>query len=79
MAGLLETVVSNVIFNSLVPVPVTSQIELHVYLFPLAVSMVTLLHFLYFPAENHKCTINLVSYAVQLMQENNNAWRQHSS
>ena len=46
MAGLLDTRVSDVIFSSLVPVAVTSHVELHVYLFPEVVSMVTLLHFL---------------------------------
>ena len=46
MAGLLEAGVSDVIFSSVVPVAVTSHVELHMYLFPVVVSMVTLLHFL---------------------------------
>ena len=51
MAGLLESSVFDVIFSSVVPVVVTSQMQLYVYLlFPAVVSMVTLLHFLYFPA-----------------------------
>ena len=46
MAGLLETGVSDVIFSSVVPVVVTSHVELQVYLSPTIVSMVTLLHFM---------------------------------
>ena len=47
MAGLLEAGVFDVIFISVVPVVVTSNMDLHVYLlFPAVVSMVTLLHFL---------------------------------
>ena len=49
MAGFLEAGVSDVIFNSVVPVVVTSHVDLHMYLFSVVVSMVTLLHFLYFP------------------------------
>ena len=44
MAGWLDVKVSDVIFSSVVPDVVTSHVDLHVYLFPVVVSMVTLLH-----------------------------------
>ena len=46
MAGPLEAGVFDVTFSSVVPVVVTSHVDLQVYLFPAVVSMVTLLHFL---------------------------------
>ena len=46
MAGLLEAGVFDITFSSVVPVAVTSHVDLHVYLFPVVVSMATLLHFL---------------------------------
>ena len=46
MAGLLEAGVIDVIFSSVVPVVVTSHVDIHVYLFPAVASIVTLLHFL---------------------------------
>ena len=46
MAGLFEAKAPEVIFNSVVPVLVTSQMDLQVYLLDVVVSVVTLLHFL---------------------------------
>ena len=44
MAGLFDVKVSDVIFSSVVPVVVTSHVARHVYLFPVVVSIVILLH-----------------------------------
>ena len=46
IAGFLEAGVCDVIFGPVVPVVVTSHVDLHVCLFPAVVFMVTLLHFI---------------------------------